>query len=464
MPVEGRRPGSSQTREATRSRRLGNLTTPPNVQKLQSALHAKAKEEPGYRFYLLYDKVHRADVLEFAYRSCKANKGAAGVDGQRFEDIEAYGEGRWLGELADRLRTKTYETNAVKRVWIPKPNSSKLRPLGVPTITERVVQTAMLLVLEPIFGADLSPQQYAYRPDRGAHDAIRAVHSLLNTGHTQVIDADLSGYFDSIPHAELLQCVARRIVDRHILRLIKAWLVAPVDEDDGKGGTTRSRVNRDSKRGTPQGSPISPLMSNLYMRRFVEGWRRLGCEHRWSAHIVNYADDFVICCKRGAPEAMAAMRRIMERLKLTVNEEKTHLCEIPRERFDFLGYTFGRCYSRKDGHAYIGTRPSKKSIKRMVANISEVTDRRTGMLDAEEIVDRLNRKLTGWANYFCLGPVSPTYRLIDTHVCQRLRRWLCKKHQVAGTGWGRYPDQYLNEQLGLVRLSPRTHDLPWAKA
>jgi hypothetical protein len=205
-------------------------------------------------------------------------------------------------------------------------------------------------------------------------------------------------------------------------------------------------------------------MSNLYMRRFVEGWRRLGCERRWSAHIVNYADDFVICCKRGAPEAMAAMRRIMERLKLTVNEEKTHLCEIPRERFDFLGYTFGRCYSRKDGHAYIGTRPSKKSIKRMVASISEVTDRRMGLLDAEEIVGRLNRKLTGWANYFCLGPVSPTYRLIDTHVCQRLRRWLCTKHQVAGTGWGRYPDQYLHEQLGLVRLSPRTRDLPWAKA
>ena len=384
---------------------MGNLTTPPSVQKLQSALHAKAKEEPGYRFYLLYDKVYRADVLEFAYRCCKANKGAAGVDDQRFEDIEAYGEGRWLGELADRLRAKTYEPNAVKRVWIPKPNSSKLRPLGVPTITERVVQTAALMVLEPIFGADLAPEQYAYRPDRGAHDAIRAVHSLLNTGHTQVIDADLSGYFDSIPHAELLQCVARRIVDRHILRLIKAWLVAPVDEDDGKGGKTRSRANRDNKRGTPQGSPISPLMSNLYMRRFVEGWRRLGCEQRWSAHIVNYADDFVICCKRGAPEAMAAMRRIMERLKLTVNEEKTHLCEIPRERFDFLGYTFGRCYSRKDGHAYIGTRPSKKSIKRMVNSVSEVTDRRTGLLDAEEIVGRLNRKLTGWANYFCLGPV-----------------------------------------------------------
>ena len=237
---------------------MGNLTTPPSVQKLQSALHAKAKEEPGYRFYLLYDKVSRADVLEYAYRCCKANKGAAGVDGQRFEDIEAYGEGQWLGELMNRLRGKTYEPQAVKRVWIPKPNSKKMRPLGIPTVTDRVVQTAVRLVLDPIFEADLAPEQYAYRSDRGAHDAVRAVHRLLNTGHTQVVDADLSGYFDSIPHAELLRCVARRVVDRHILRLIKAWLVAPVEDDDGKGRTTRSRANRDNKKGTPQGSPITP--------------------------------------------------------------------------------------------------------------------------------------------------------------------------------------------------------------
>ncbi|MEZ5739046.1 MAG: group II intron reverse transcriptase/maturase [Burkholderiaceae bacterium] len=397
-------------------------------------MHAKAKGEPGYRFYLLYDKVYRADVLDHAYRCCRANKGAAGVDGQWFEDIESYGVERWLGELAQRLRDKTYEPQAVRRVWIPKPNSEQKRPLGIPTITDRVVQMAMLLVLDPIFESDLAPEQFGYRKDRGAHDAVRAVHGLLNTGHTQVIDADLSGYFDSIPHAELMRCVARRVVDRQVLRLLKAWLVAPVEDDDGTGHPRRTRENRDNKRGTPQGAPISPLMSNLYMRRFVQGWKRLGFERRWSAKVVVYADDFVILCKQGADEAFDAMRWMMQRLKLTVNEDKTHVVRIPQGRFDFLGYTFGRCYSRQTGRAYIGTRPAPKSIQRMVASISEVTHRRTRKLEAAVIVDRLNRKLTGWANYYCLGPVSPAYHLLDCHARLRLRRWLCKKHKVQGSG------------------------------
>jgi group II intron reverse transcriptase/maturase len=352
----------------------------------------------------------------------------------------------------------------VRRVWIAKPGSSKMRPLGIPRIADRVVQTAAMLVLDPIFEADLQPEQYAYRRDRGAHDAIRAVHRLLNTGHTEVVDADLSGYYDSIPHAELMKSVARRVVDRHVLHLIKMWLEAPVEEDDGKGNRKRTTPNRDSKRGTPQGSPISPLLSNLYMRRFILGWKQLGMQHRWSAHIVNYADDFVICCKGSAEQAMEAMRTMMGRLKLTVNDEKTHLCRIPQERFDFLGYTFGRCYSRRDGHAYLGTRPSKKSVRRMVQSVSRETDRSRLLLNAEDVVGRLNRKLVGWANYFCLGPVSPAYRTVNDHVTKRLRRWLCSKNKVRNTGKTRYPNQYLHEQLGLVDLPKRTRNLPWAKA
>lgn len=251
---------------------------------------------------------------------------------------------------------------AVRRVWIPKPNG-KLRPLGIPTITDRVVQTAVMIVLESIFEADLQPEQYGYRPKRGAHDAVRAVHRLINTGYQHVIDADLSGYFDSIPHSDLTSSVARRIVDRQVLHLIKQWLEAPVEDEDRQGRDRRSTAaNRDARRGTPQGAPISPLLSNPYMRRFILGWKLPGCERRCSARIVNYADDFVICCKTPAHEAMAAMRMLMERLKLTVNDDKTHLCRIPQDRFDFLGYTFGRCYKRNTGRAYIGAWPSRKSV------------------------------------------------------------------------------------------------------
>jgi group II intron reverse transcriptase/maturase len=277
-------------------------------------------------------------------------------------------------------------------------------------VKDRVVQTAAVLVVEPIFEADLPNEQHAYRPGRGALEAVQRVRGLLVTGHTEVVDADLSGYFDSIPHVELMKSVARRIVDGPMLRLIKMWLVMPVEETDERGRTQRTTRAKDEKRGTPQGAPISPLLSNLYMRRFVLGWKLLGYEKRLDAHIVNYADDFVICCRGTAEAAHRVMQGMMERLKLTVNTAKMRTCRIPEETFDFLGYTLGRCYSAKTGRSYIAMRPSKKRIGRMCQALSEATHRGTMLTDTPDKVGELNRRLIGWANYFCLGPVSTAYR------------------------------------------------------
>ena len=440
-----------------------SLTPPPKVQKLQTTLHAKAKESPSYRFYRLYDKVYRRDILEFAYLRCRSNDGASGVDGQTFEDIETYGRDRWLDELTTELRMRTYRPNPVRRVFIPK-GDGKQRPLGIGSIRDRVAQMAVVLVLEPIFEADLSPEQHAYRPNHSALDAVKEVHGHVNTGHTDVVDADLSGYFDSIPHAELVKSLSRRISDRHLLGLIKMWLVAPVEETDERGRTHRTTRNKDERRGSPQGSPLSPLLANVYMRRFIVGWKILGHERRLDAHIVNYADDFVICCRGTADEAMATMRGMMSKLRLTVNETKTRLCRVPEESFDFLGYTIGRCYSAKTGRPFIGTRPSAKKIAHLRDEIRELTDRRWLWMDVEDRVARLNRLLLGWSNYFCLGPVSPAYRAIDRHCRQRLRQWLCAKHKARTRGTSRYPDQYLHDKLGLIRLSTRTKSFPWAKA
>ena len=438
-----------------------SLTTPVSVQKLQTALHAKAKETSGYRFYALYDKVYREDVLAFAYQCCRANGGAAGADGQTFEDIEAYGVKRWLDELAQEMKSRTYRQHLVRRVYIPKPEGGQ-RPLGIPAIRDRVAQTAAVLVLEPIFETDLQPEQYAYRRDRRALDAVRQVHKLINTGYGEVVDADLSSYFDSLPHAELFKSVARRVADGAMLHLIKMWLEAAVEETDERGHQRRSTRNRDEGRGTPQGSPISPLLSNLYMRRFVLGWKKLGHEQRLKASIVNYADDLVICCRGRGEEALATMRDMMRKLKLMVNETKTRVCKLPEESFDFLGYTFGRCYSPQTGRAYLGTTPSKQRVQRVCAAISQATRRSQTQQAAEALVARLNREIIGWANYFCLGPVSKAYRAVERHTRRRLRQWLCAKHKVPGVGTKRYPDDTLHEEFGLVRLAERTASLPWA--
>lgn len=444
--------------------RLGNLSTPESVRKLQTALHAKAKAEAGFRFYALYDKIYREDILAHAYAQCRSNKGAPGVDGQDFADIEAYGVERWLGELALALKNETYRPDPIRRVYIPKANG-KLRPLGISTIKDRVAMTAAMLVLGPIFEADLLPEQYAYRQGRNAQDAVVEVEETLFRDHPEVVDADLADYFGSIPHAGLMKALARRIVDRRVLHLIKMWLECPVEETDDQGRTKRTTEARDKGRGIPQGSPISPLLANLYMRRFVLGWKKIELDRLLGSRIVTYADDLVVLCRKGGAElALAHLRAIMDRLGLTVNEEKTRLCKVPDETFDFLGYTFGQMYSATTGKPRLGYRPSKKSIRHAVEKIHALTLRTTTWQETADVVAKMNRTLRGWANYFKVGTVSRAYRAIDAYAAMRLRRWLQFKHKTRGRKGGYYLPSHLYEHFGLVHLQALNRDLPWTKA
>jgi RNA-directed DNA polymerase len=428
-----------------------SLATPQKIQRLQESLYAKAKQEPDCRFHFLYDKLHRADVLAHAFALCKSNGGAPGVDGQTFDDVEAYGVEQWLGELREELHEKRYRPQAVRRVMIPKPSGVGERPLGIPTIRDRVAQTAAKLVLEPIFEADFDDAAHGYRPGKSAQEAVQKVERALQTGHTQVLDADLSKYFDTIPHAELIQCVARRVSDKHVLHLIKLWLKAPVEERDERGNR-RMTGGKGSKCGTPQGGVISPLLANIYMHRFIKAFRKYDLEGRFGAVLVNYADDFVVLCKRGAAEVLEITRRWMERIGLSVNEEKTCVRDGRAETFNFLGYSFGPLHSRRTGRIYLGARPSKKAVARIQDKIRGKLH--NGNMDPwDDVAASLNRTLRGWARYFDYGTITKARKTVDHFVADQVRRFLRRRHKVQSGGHRRFGPAQVFGELGVVRVS-----------
>jgi RNA-directed DNA polymerase len=427
-----------------------SLTTPDKIRTFQRKLYCKAKAEPAFRFYVLYDKICREDILHHAYRLARANAGAPGVDEVTFAQIDEWGLEAWLAGLREELVSKTYRPDPVRRVMIPKPNGEGERALGIPTIRDRVIQTAAKLVLEPIFEADFEGSAYGYRPARGAVDAVKDVHRHLCRGYTDVVDADLSRYFDSIPHDDLLKSVARRVADGAVLRLIKLWLKAPIEERDGDG---RRRIvgGKRNKRGTPQGGVASPLLANIYMNRFLKHWRLTGRGEAFRAHVVSYADDFVILSRGCAAEALAWTKAVMTRLGLTLNEAKTSLRDARQERFTFLGYSFGPHWYKANGQWYLGTSPSKKSVQRLKTTVGNLLVPGNNA-PWQEVRDTLNRSLRGWSNYFCYGTRRSAFRSVDRYTYERVRDFLARRHKVAGRGTRRFSYDAVYGELGLLRL------------
>jgi RNA-directed DNA polymerase len=426
-----------------------SLATPTAIRSLQRKLYRKAKAEPAFRFYLLHDKIYREDILRHAYALACANAGGPGRDGMTFAAIETLGLENWLAGLREELISKTYRPDPVRRLMIPKPDGGE-RPLGIPTIRDRVVQAAAKLVLEPIFEADFEDNAYGYRPARGAVDAVKEVHRHVCRGYTDVVDADLSRYFDSIPHDELLKSVARRIEDRHVLRLIKLWLKAPIEERDDDG-TRRIGGGKRNARGTPQGGVVSPMLANIYMNRFLKYWRLTGRGEAFRAHVVAYADDFVILSRGRAAEALAWTTVVMTRLGLAINEVKTSLKNARQERFDFLGYSFGPHRYKANGLWYLSASPSKKSVHRLKTKVGNLLV--PGNTDPwPEVRDTLNRSLLGWSNYFCHGTCRSAFRGVDQYVYERVRDFLARRHKVAGRGTKRFSRDVVYGEHRLLRL------------
>jgi RNA-directed DNA polymerase len=423
-----------------------SLATPEKIQTLQRKLYLKAKREPGFRFYALYDKVCRLDILSHAYGLAKSNRGVPGVDGMRFEDIETYGRERFLAELRQELEEKRYKPDAVLRVMIPKANGGE-RPLGIPTIKDRVVQAAVKIVLEPIFEADFTDNAYGYRPGRSAKDAVREVHKTLKAGYVHAVDADLTKYFDTIPHAELLRSIARRVSDGAILHLIKMWLKAPVEERSDKGKRTRRRPGN---RGTPQGGVLSPLLANIYMRRFLKAWEMRGNDQKFGCRIVNYADDLVILCRRDADRALTEARHIFSRIGLSLNEEKTRVCKAWEEQLDFLGYSFGVQYFFGSGRKYLAAYPSSKSVDRLKFKLRRMVGNHMSWQSAENLARDVNRVTHGWLNYFSYGTLWKVYCKVESFLQTRVRGWLVHKHRVGSRGMRRFPADYIYDTLNIV--------------
>lgn len=432
-----------------------SLATPPKIRKLQRALYAKAKQEPSYRFYLLWDKVIRQDVLAHAYALSKSKKGAPGVDGQRFCDIENYGVTRWLDELTEEVRSGRYRPQPVRRKMIPKPGGSGERPLGIPTIRDRVLQRAAVLVIEPIFEPDFDDSAYGYRPGRRTTQAVRKVHQALLEGNTHVVDADLTAYFDTIPHQALIKCLARRISDARMLRLIKMWLKAPVAQPDGKG-TMRPNGGKKSTKGTPQGGVISPLLANIYFHRYIKAFRKYELDDRYGAVLVNYADDFVVLCRHGAQQVVSITRQWMQRIGLSLNESKTRVVNARKESFDFLGYTFGPRYTKKDGRWYLGAYPSKRALKRLREKVRQVL-KPGNQAPWPAVARHLNPILRGWGSYFSYGSVWDARVSADRHVAERVRHFMRRRGgNKKGRGLRKCPPSRVFGELGVLR----TRDLP----